>query len=117
MHLMMGTQAPLLIDVACGDNTLPAAKCIFGAGLAYSDAKADAAREKIFFDLLHALAPDPTRPVVFFSTNANSWLSANAAFRAAKAARNVVWYRGGLAAWRSAQLPTVTTAPVGAVTE
>jgi len=117
LQMMTSPQAPLLVDVGCGDDTLPAAKCIFGAGLAYSDPKMDEARENLFFVLLNALAPDASLPVVFFSANANSWLAANAAFRAARAAHNVLWYRGGVAAWRSADLPTVPTAPVGAVTE
>jgi PQQ-dependent catabolism-associated CXXCW motif protein len=48
---------------------------------------------------------DKERPVVFLCTGADCWLSYNAALRAIAAGhRNVIWYRGGTAAWRSANL-------------
>jgi hypothetical protein len=67
-----------MIDVWCGDETLPTAKCIFGGDLAYANASADEAPEKLFIALLDALA----------------------ASRAAKARKDVYWYRGRVDAWR-----------------
>jgi hypothetical protein len=104
-----------LVDVWCGDQTLPTARCVFGGGMAYATASTDHAQEKLFLMLLDALAGG--KPVVVFSSNSQSWFSANAALRAAKGGKSVYWYRGGVDAWRAARLPTVPSAPFGAVVE
>jgi rhodanese-related sulfurtransferase len=115
VKMLIADSATELVDVWCGDQTLPTAKCIFGGGLAYANPLADQAQEKLLVLLLDALAGG--KPVVIFSSNSQSWLSANAALRAAKGGKNVYWYRGGVDAWRTASLPTVPTAPFGAVVE
>lgn len=117
LDLMRGAEGVALIDVGCVNTTVPGAKCILGAGFAFKDPGRDEAHEKLLLGLLDALVPDRRAPIVFFSVSSNSWLAANAAFRAAKADRNVIWYRGGLNAWKAAGLPMVNTAPVGAMTE
>lgn len=97
---------PVLIDVASGDGhlTLRGAYWIPGAG-----------RGTHFLDPLQAqLAEyleklsngDKNRPLVFFCVNARCWLSYNASLRAsALGYRRVYWYRGGIEAWRDADLP------------
>ncbi|MBE7420268.1 MAG: hypothetical protein HS128_21415 [Ideonella sp.] len=46
-------------------------------------------------------------PLVFYCASPQCWMSYNAATRAVRLGyRNVLWYRGGLAAWQQAGLPT-----------
>lgn len=45
-------------------------------------------------------------PLVFYCQSVQCWMSYNAALRAAKLGyRNVLWYRGGVEAWKAAGLP------------
>ena len=47
------------------------------------------------------------RPIVVYCVDANCWLSYNAALRFdALGYENLYWYRGGIAAWKAANLPT-----------
>ena len=102
----------LLIDVASGEGhrTLPGAYWMPGAG-----------RGANFIDevqagltgLLDRLTQgDKQRALVFFCVNTQCWLSYNAALRAAAAGYGrVLWYRGGIEAWRAAGLPLVDMGP------
>jgi len=55
---------------------------------------------------------DKSRPMVFYCVDAECWLSYNAALRAIKLGyTNVMWYRGGVAAWRTAELPMAQSDP------
>ena len=57
---------------------------------------------------MERLAPDKARPVVFFCTGPDCWLSWNASVRASRLGYGAVhWYRGGIAAWSAARLPLV----------
>ncbi len=48
-------------------------------------------------------------PLVFYCASPQCWMSYNAALRAINDGfTNVLWYRGGLAAWKAAGLPTQT---------
>ena len=50
---------------------------------------------------------DVARPIVVYCIDANCWLSYNAALRLhALGYENLYWYRGGIAAWKAANLPT-----------
>ena len=50
---------------------------------------------------------DLARPIVVYCIDANCWLSYNAALRFdALGYENLYWYRGGIAAWKAANLPT-----------
>ena len=50
---------------------------------------------------------DVARPIVVYCVDANCWLSYNAALRLhALGYENLYWYRGGIAAWNAANLPT-----------
>ncbi|HSD59333.1 MAG TPA: rhodanese-like domain-containing protein [Burkholderiales bacterium] len=55
---------------------------------------------------------DRERPLVFFCLSAECWLSYNASLRAlAFGYRNVIWYRGGVEAWKAANYPMSLSAP------
>lgn len=108
--MLVRADAPLLIDVLSdpGHLTLAGALWLSGAG-----------RGTNFVDPVQALLDqllarltrgDKSRPMVFFCADAQCWLSYNAALRAAAAGyRHVYWYRGGVAAWLAAGLPTART--------
>jgi PQQ-dependent catabolism-associated CXXCW motif protein len=54
---------------------------------------------------------DKARALVFICASSQCWLSYNAALRAAAAGyEKIYWYRGGIAAWMAAGLPTSKTA-------
>lgn len=106
-QLLTGPQPPVLVDVWAGSNeAIPGAVTLFGGGVAYEDAALEAAYEARFAGLLKLLSPDPGRPLIFYCTNRDCWLSANAAMRARKLGyAQVGWYRGGWASWKAAGLP------------
>jgi PQQ-dependent catabolism-associated CXXCW motif protein len=105
--LLASTPAPLLVDVAAGENHLTLKGALWlpdaGRGLHYFDPVQGALAER-----LSALtAGDKARAVVFFCVNALCWLSYNASLRAAALGYSrVYWFRGGIEAWRAAGLPT-----------
>ena len=100
---------PMLVDVLSGPphRTLPGSVWLHNGGLGDFDAN----EERRFLDTLALLVGnDTSRPVVFFCSGVQCWLSYNAALRAARAGYSeVYWYRGGIDAWRAAGLPTVTS--------
>jgi rhodanese-related sulfurtransferase len=58
--------------------------------------------------MLAKIAPNKQTMLVLFCESPQCWLSYNASLRAASHGyTNVQWYRGGLAAWRAAKMPTV----------
>jgi rhodanese-related sulfurtransferase len=70
----------------------------------------NAALDGLFRSLLASVAPDHNQALVVFCESTVCWQSYNAALRAAADGYvNVVWYRGGVAAWRAAGLPTVSS--------
>jgi rhodanese-related sulfurtransferase len=86
------------------------------AGLAYDEVARERAFDERFRKILLAAAPDRDRPLVFYCTGAQCWASANAAMRARQAGyTQVLWYRGGQAAWQAAGLPVTPRAPVALV--
>lgn len=108
---LAGAKPPFLIDVANswgGHDTLPSAIWMRGAGDDAADQ--NGALDALLRALLANLAPDRQRPLVFFCESSVCWQSYNAALRAvADGYVNVYWYRGGIAAWRAAGLPTVAS--------
>ena len=105
---------PLLIDVDIPTGAmLPGALHFWHGGLAFIDEAQDAAYDERFRKMLALAAPDKSRSVVFYCAAPNCWLAVNAALRAARAGyQDLLWYRGGLAAWRAAELPVVQKVPV-----
>jgi PQQ-dependent catabolism-associated CXXCW motif protein len=99
---------PVVIDVWGGANdALPTAETLLNGGLAFDNSEKELPYHQRFTALLNLLAPDKNRPIVFYCTGHDCWLSANAAMRAVEAGyTQVLWYRGGYSAWKAAALPT-----------
>ena len=94
---------------------LPGSQVMMNAGLATENPAVEALMEKRFANLLSVIAPDTAKPVVFYCSGRNCWLSVNAALRAKKLGySDVHWYRGGMESWVAAGLP-VAPAVVRAV--
>ena len=93
---------PYVIDVLGGGihRTIAGAFWMLGSGA--GDMSKD--EEIRFAKAIAAFAGgDKGRPMVFFCVDTQCWLSYNAALRAiALGYTNVMWYRGGIAAWRVA---------------
>lgn len=94
----------LVIDVLNG-RSIPGALSMPLAGDVYPGIPKVTNRisQKFFLALGKVSGQKKERPLVFLCSSAECWHSYNAALRAIAAGyRNVYWYRGGLAAWRSA---------------
>ena len=100
---------PVLIDVLpgrFGHETLPDAIWLRSAGNHFGAKDAEA--NQLLGEMLAKIAPNKQTMLVFFCESTNCWLSYNASLRAASHGySNVQWYRGGIAAWRAAKMPTV----------
>jgi PQQ-dependent catabolism-associated CXXCW motif protein len=94
---------PLLFDVLGGEahDSLPGAIWLPGAGRGTSFE--DALQAQLARALEAATRGNRSHPVAFFCQGPRCWLSYNAALRAvALGYREVLWYRGGIEAWRAA---------------
>lgn len=103
--MLIGRTAPYLIDVLGGQGhrTIAGAFWMHGAGA--GDLSADESRRFVNAVAKFA-AGDKSRPIVFFCADSECWLSYNAALRAIAAGyTNIMWYRGGIAAWLHAGFP------------
>ena len=82
-----------------GSIWLPAA----GQGGAFDDDM----QTRLAATLANITDDDLSRPIVVYCIDAQCWLSYNAALRFdALGYENLYWYRGGIAAWKAAKLPT-----------
>lgn len=105
-RMLTSDAPPVAVDIGGTDETLPSASTLFFGGNAFDEPAMDAAFNSRFTALLKLLSPDVDRPLVIFGTGRN-WLSANAALRAKQAGyAHVLWYRGGMEAWKAANLPS-----------
>jgi PQQ-dependent catabolism-associated CXXCW motif protein len=104
--LVQGRQAPfVLFDVLGQPEALPNA--FAAAWLAQPGSFNDAVQAQA--TQLFAQAASGRRDValVFYCASRECWMSYNAALRAVHAGHtNVLWYRGGLEAWKAAGMPT-----------
>ena len=106
---LLSSAPPVVIDISSADDVIPGANTITNGGLAMKDAAIDAAMQSRFAGLLSLFAPDTAQPVVVSGLGREDWRAINAALRAVKAGyTRVHWYRGGIASWKAAQLPTAT---------
>lgn len=108
--LLESPAPPLLVDVAGGDGhmTLPDAHWLPGAGRGVHFL--DPLQAAIADWLAELTRGDKTRALAVFCVDAKCWLSYNVALRAlALGYTNVLWYRGGIAAWAAAGLPLTRT--------
>ena len=101
-QMMQRQPRPYVIDVLGGTihRTISGAFWMIGAGA--GDMTKD--EEKRFVEAMGKFAGgNKSQPLVFFCVDSQCWLSYNAALRAIAAGyTNVMWYRGGVAAWRQA---------------
>ena len=109
--MLMGRSPPHLIDVlgGRGHRTIRGAFWLPGAGA--GDLSPDESRR--FVDAVAKFAAgDKSRPLAFFCADRECWLSYNAALRAIAAGyTNIMWYRGGIAAWLHAGFPMSPAEP------
>lgn len=112
LRSMLGDGSPpYLIDVLGGQGhrTIRGAFWLRGAGA--GDLNADEA-ERFADAVAKFAAGDKNRPIVFFCADRECWLSYNAALRAIDAGyTNIMWYRGGIAAWLHAGFPMSQAEP------
>ena len=102
-RLMVGPEAPLLIDVLsqASHQTVINARWLRGAGFSSTS------NDRMAAKLDELTLGNRARAMVFFCSGAQCWASYNAALRASFIGfGNVYWYRGGLEAWKKARLPT-----------
>ena len=108
-ELIGNPRPPVLIDVLDGNphQTLPNAIWWGGAGHGFADATADGRHQEQFEQKLAQVTKnDKATAVVFFCLSSECWLSVNASLRALRAGyTNVIWYRGGVNAWRMVAMP------------
>lgn len=104
--LMQGRQAPLvLFDVLGQPETLPNA--VPAAWLSQSGTFDDQVQRQAGQMLAQQTQGRKDVALVFYCLSRECWMSYNAALRAIAAGyTNVLWYRGGIEAWKSAGLPT-----------
>ncbi len=107
-----GPSTALVFDVLGGPERLPAA--IAAVPAAQAGSFDDAVQQAFGQYLQQVTQGSADRPLVFYCASLHCWMSYNAALRAARLGyRQVLWYRGGLQAWKEAGLP-VQTAQAGA---
>jgi PQQ-dependent catabolism-associated CXXCW motif protein len=108
--MMTAKERPYLIDVAAGAHrTLAGAFWMEGAGAGNLNKD----QEKRFLKAVASFAAGrKSRALVFLCEDAQCWLAHNAARRAIAAGyTSVMWYRGGVAAWRAAGLAMAQADP------
>jgi PQQ-dependent catabolism-associated CXXCW motif protein len=111
------TESELVVIDALSDRnykkpTLPKANWLLGAG--WFDVNSNKTIDANFSLIMAALVSDKNRPIVAYCSNWECWLSFNADVRLTTLGyTNVYWYRGGMAAWKAANLPTVETPITG----
>jgi PQQ-dependent catabolism-associated CXXCW motif protein len=95
----------LLFDVLGGPETLPNAAQ--AAWLAEPGTFDDRVQQQLVRSLQQATSGRKDVVLVFYCQSNQCWMSYNAALRAIAAGyTNVLWYRGGIEAWKAAGLPT-----------
>ena len=109
--LMEQPQMTYVIDVLGGMIHTTIARSFWLSGAGAGDMPPE--EHKRFVAALAKFAGgDKARPMAFFCSSAQCWLSYNAAMRAANAGyTNIMWYRGGIDAWRAAELPVTQSDP------
>ncbi len=89
----------VLVDVLGGPDALPNA--ISGAWMSQPGSFTDEVQSRVAAMLSQAAQGRKDTPLVFYCLSPQCWMSYNAALRAINAGfTNVLWYRGGVEAWR-----------------
>ncbi len=104
--LVQGRQAPfILFDVLGQPDMLPNA--VPAAWLAQAGSFDDAVQQQASQLFAQRTQGRKGTALVFYCQSRECWMSYNAALRAVHAGyTNVLWYRGGIEAWKFAGLPT-----------
>ena len=101
--LQQGMQVHVF-DVLGGPEALPNA--IPAAWASQAGSFDDSTQQQLGQMLRQVTRGQTDAPLVFYCQSADCWMSYNAAVRAIRLGyRNVLWYRGGVEAWKSAGLP------------
>ena len=107
MSLTQNPQAMAIFDILGGSETLPMAT--FATPAASPGAFNDQVQQGFGQYLQKVTAGNKSKPVVMYCLNPHCWMSYNAALRAINMGyTNVLWYRGGIDAWKAAGLPTAS---------
>jgi PQQ-dependent catabolism-associated CXXCW motif protein len=102
--LRSGTGQYLLLDVLGGPEMLPNARQ--AVWLAQPGSFDDPVQQQAASAFQQATGGRKDMPIVLYCQSNHCWMSYNAALRAIAAGyTNVLWYRGGVEAWKSAGLP------------
>jgi PQQ-dependent catabolism-associated CXXCW motif protein len=100
----------VVFDVLGGAETLPGA--VPAAWVSQSGSLKDQIQLAVVQLLQQQTGGNKQMPLVFYCLSRECWLSYNAALRAIAAGyTNVLWYRGGIEAWKMAGLPTQPVQP------
>lgn len=105
LPLIQNQQMPkLVLDILGGPEHLPGA--VPAAAASQPGNFQDQTQQGFGNYLNQATRGNKEMPLVFYCLNTQCWMSYNAAARAiALGYKNVLWYRGGIEAWKSAGLP------------
>lgn len=106
VSLAQGGQTPFVVIDALGQGeTLPNA--MPAAWMSQGGSFGDAIQQQTERALSQVTQGRKDVALVFYCLSRECWMSYNAALRAIRAGwTNVLWYRGGLEAWKAAGLPT-----------
>jgi PQQ-dependent catabolism-associated CXXCW motif protein len=115
--LVQGRQAPfVLFDVLGQSEALPTA--VAAAWLGQPGSFSDSVQQQAVRFFAQATQGRKDVALVFYCLSRECWLSYNAALRAVNAGyTNVLWYRGGLEAWKTAGLATGAAGQAGAAVQ
>lgn len=111
VELLKGEQVRALVfDILGGQEMLP------GATLAVPAAQAgsftDRTQQEFGQFLQQMTQGNKETPLVFYCLSTHCWMSYNASLRAINMGyRNVLWYRGGIEAWKAAGQPITGRTP------
>lgn len=105
-ELLGGRQVPvLLLDVLGGPEIIQGAQ--YAVPASQPGSFNDRTQQEFGQFLAQATGGNREHPVVLYCLSTQCWLSYNAALRAINLGyTNVLWYRGGIEAWKQAGLPT-----------
>ena len=109
VELMRGGQAPVLVlDVLGGSEMIQGAQ--YAVPAAQPGAFNDQTQQQFGQYLQQATNGNKQYPIVTYCLSTQCWMSYNAALRAINLGyTNVLWYRGGIEAWKQAGMPTQST--------
>jgi PQQ-dependent catabolism-associated CXXCW motif protein len=109
VELIRGGQAPVLVlDVLGGPEMIQGAQ--YAVPASQPGSFSDQTQQQFGQYLQQATGGNKQYPIVTYCLSTQCWMSYNAALRAINLGyTNVLWYRGGIEAWKQAGMPTQRT--------